>query len=119
MTFTFTFDGHDVPAEDGQTIAAALLASGVRTWRTTRLDARPRGLFCGIGACHDCLLTVNGTPHLRACLTEARPADHIHPDRPPLPAQTGTSARPDVPARPVGALAPVEPTGGGDVPAQG
>lgn len=69
----FSFDGRQVPFDDGQSIAAALLAHGVRSWRTTRVDARPRGLFCGIGICFDCLLVVDGRPNVRACLTPARP----------------------------------------------
>ncbi|KQX61825.1 (2Fe-2S)-binding protein [Angustibacter sp. Root456] len=68
----FSFDGRQVLFDDGQSIAAALLAHGVRSWRTTRVDARPRGLFCGIGICFDCLLVVDGRPNVRACLTPAR-----------------------------------------------
>jgi predicted molibdopterin-dependent oxidoreductase YjgC len=71
------FDGRSLPVRPGQTVAAVLLAAGVRSWRTTRVAGRPRGLFCGIGACFDCLVTVNGTPSVRACLTEARPGDVI------------------------------------------
>lgn len=72
-----TFDGRPLPVRPGQTVAAVLLAAGVRSWRTTRKAGRPRGLFCGIGACFDCLVTVNGTPSVRACLTVARPGDVI------------------------------------------
>ena len=75
-TVPFTFDGRPMTAEAGQTVGAALLAAGVRSWRRTRSGGRPRGLFCGIGACFDCLVTVNGTT-VRACVTEARPGDVI------------------------------------------
>ncbi|HEX5116210.1 MAG TPA: (2Fe-2S)-binding protein [Pseudonocardiaceae bacterium] len=71
------FDGRPLPVQPGQTVAAVLLAAGVRSWRTTRVAGRPRGLFCGIGACFDCLVTVNGTPSVRACLTEVQPGDVI------------------------------------------
>jgi predicted molibdopterin-dependent oxidoreductase YjgC len=71
------FDGRALPVVPGQTVAAVLLAAGIRSWRTTRGAGRPRGLFCGIGACFDCLVTVNGTPSVRACLTEARPGDVV------------------------------------------
>ena len=50
---------------------------GVLSWRTTRRDERPRGAFCGIGSCFDCLATVNGQPNQRACLVPARPGDEI------------------------------------------
>ena len=74
---TFAFDGREMTAEAGQTIAAALLATGVRSWRTTRVEGRPRGLFCGIGICFDCLVTVNGEASRRACLTEVQPGDRV------------------------------------------
>jgi predicted molibdopterin-dependent oxidoreductase YjgC len=74
---TFTFDGREVQAEAGQSVAAALLAAGIRSWRTTRLEGTPRGLFCGIGVCFDCLVDVNGQPGVRACLTEVHEGDRI------------------------------------------
>lgn len=72
-----TYQGRTLPMTPGQTVAAVLIAAGIRSWRTTRFDGRPRGLFCGIGVCFDCLVTVNGVPSLRACVTEARPGDVI------------------------------------------
>lgn len=72
-----TVDGRTVPVENGQTIAAALHADGMRSWRTTRLGGRPRGLFCGIGVCFDCLVTVNGRASVRACLAPARDGDVV------------------------------------------
>ncbi|MEU8828078.1 (2Fe-2S)-binding protein [Streptomyces sp. NPDC048636] len=77
FTFTFTFDERAVPAEPGQSVAAALIASGIRSWRTTRVEGRPRGVFCGIGVCFDCLVTINGSPNQRACVIEARPGDVV------------------------------------------
>lgn len=74
-----TFAGKEIPFEPGQTVAAALIAAGIRSWRTTRHGAAPRGLFCGIGACFDCLVTVNGSPELRACLLPARDGDVVEP----------------------------------------
>jgi predicted molibdopterin-dependent oxidoreductase YjgC len=66
---TFTFDGASVDAFEGETVGAALLAQGTRALRITRIAAAPRGMFCGIGACHDCLVTLEGTGPVRACLT--------------------------------------------------
>ena len=71
-TVTITFAGRTLQARDGQSVAAALTAAGVRSWRTTRREERPRGLFCGIGACFDCLLTIDGRPAQRACLVPVR-----------------------------------------------
>jgi hypothetical protein len=68
---TFSFDGQQIPYVEGQSIGAALTAAGIRSWRTTRKTARPRGLFCGIGVCFDCLVVVDGHPNERACLARA------------------------------------------------
>ncbi|MEU4292684.1 FAD-dependent oxidoreductase [Kribbella sp. NPDC026596] len=72
-----TVDGHPVTALAGQTVAAVLLTQGRNSWRTTRHTASPRGVFCGIGTCHDCLVVVNGTPDTRACQRTIQDADTI------------------------------------------
>lgn len=79
--FRVTFDGRSLDALPGQTIAAVLWSAGIASWRTTRVDERPRGVFCGIGACFDCLVTVNDLPNQRACLLPARPGDVITTQR--------------------------------------
>ena len=71
-TVTLRFGGRQVPAREGQTVAGALIEAGIASWRTTRGSGRPRGLFCGIGVCFDCLLTIDGRPGQRACLVPAR-----------------------------------------------
>jgi hypothetical protein len=69
---TITFDGHEIPFLPGQTVGAALTAAGIRSWRTTRVEGRPRGLFCGIGVCFDCLIVADDRPNQRACLLLAQ-----------------------------------------------
>jgi hypothetical protein len=76
---TFSFAGKDIAAEPGQSVGAALIAAGHRSWRTTRHGGAPRGVFCGIGICFDCLVVVNGRPNQRACLTEACDGDRVEP----------------------------------------
>lgn len=71
---TFSFDGRAVAFGPGQTVGAALIASGVYSWRTTRTSGRPRGLFCGIGVCFDCLIVIDDVPNQRACLVPAAAA---------------------------------------------
>ena len=64
-------DGRSVEAAAGDSVAAAMLAAGiVRTQVTPRL-ALPRGPYCGIGACFDCLVTIDGVGNRRACMVEA------------------------------------------------
>lgn len=74
-------DGEPVRARPGQTIAAALIAAGRSSWRTTRGSGEPRGLFCGIGVCFDCLVTVNGVGSVRACLATVQAGDVIASER--------------------------------------
>ncbi|MEU3844253.1 (2Fe-2S)-binding protein [Streptomyces sp. NPDC028635] len=75
--YPFTFDGRTLTALPGQSLAAALWSAGILSWRTTRGTGAPRGVFCGIGVCHDCLATVNGRPNQRACLVAVRPGDTV------------------------------------------
>ncbi|WP_210725629.1 (2Fe-2S)-binding protein [Arthrobacter silvisoli] len=67
---TITFDGRPLTATAGQSVGAALASQGVTAWRSTRKGGKPRGLFCGIGVCFDCLVTVDGETNQRACLVE-------------------------------------------------
>jgi len=62
----------DVPCRPGQTVAAALTEAGIRDFRATRRGPA-RGIFCGMGVCQDCLVEVDGTPNMRACMTRAQP----------------------------------------------
>ncbi|MFC8069374.1 (2Fe-2S)-binding protein [Streptomyces sp. NPDC057293] len=75
--FTVTVDGRRTEALPGRTVAGVLWAAGITSWRTTRGSGRPRGVFCGIGVCFDCLVTVNDRPNQRACLVPVRPGDVI------------------------------------------
>jgi hypothetical protein len=79
----FSFGNREIEAEPGQSIGAALITAGYRSWRTTRHYGAPRGIFCGIGICFDCLVTVNGRPNQRACLTEAHQGDQVDPQEGP------------------------------------
>ncbi len=75
--FVIHVNGNPIPAYPGETIATALLAAGVKAFRHTALSGEPRGPFCGMGLCFDCLVTVNGQPNVRACLTYAQPGDQV------------------------------------------
>jgi predicted molibdopterin-dependent oxidoreductase YjgC len=65
-------DGNKVAAITGEPIAAALLAAGIRKFRVTPRFGSPRGLFCGIGRCTDCVMTVDGQPNVRTCVTPVK-----------------------------------------------
>ena len=64
-------DGSPVEAFEGETVATVLLAQGRIATRTT-VKGEPRGIFCGMGVCFDCLVVVDGVPNTRACMTWVR-----------------------------------------------
>ena len=66
---TILVDGKPMQARKGEMILAALLAEGIIINRYTAKRHEPRGLFCGIGQCTDCMMTVNGVPNIRTCIT--------------------------------------------------
>jgi len=65
-------DGQAVSAYAGETVATVLLALGMYTFRRTDRLHAPRGMYCGMGVCFDCLVTVDGQPNVRACVTTVR-----------------------------------------------
>ena len=65
---SFVFDGQEVRAYDDMTIAVALHAAGFRNISKSATDKRPRGLYCAIGNCSSCMMTVNNVPNVRTCL---------------------------------------------------
>ena len=68
---SLTLDGRTVDAHEGETVAAVLLAEGHIATRKTRRGS-PRGVYCGMGVCFDCLVVVNGVPNSRACVSWVR-----------------------------------------------
>ena len=62
-----TIDGRPFAARTGDTVAAALLLAGAVVCRTAPASGAPRGPFCLMGACHDCLVTIDGQPNRQAC----------------------------------------------------
>ena len=65
----FYFDGKEMEGMEGEPIAAALKAAGVMVHRYTKKRHEPRGIFCAIGRCTDCVMIVNGQPNVRTCIT--------------------------------------------------
>lgn len=69
---TIYVDGKKLEAKEGEMIAAALLANNIHTFRFTKKEHEPRGIFCGIGQCNDCVMIVDGVPNTRTCVTPVR-----------------------------------------------
>jgi predicted molibdopterin-dependent oxidoreductase YjgC len=64
----FTFDGRTMEGFEGEPIAIALRANGVLIHRYTAKRNEPRGMFCAIGRCTDCIMVVDGVPNVRTCV---------------------------------------------------
>ena len=65
----FTYDGVEMEGYEGEPIAMALKAAGVEVHRFTAKRHEPRGIFCAIGRCTDCVMVVDGKPNVRTCMT--------------------------------------------------
>jgi len=76
-TVTIVVDGTEMTGVLGQTLAGVMLAAGTVAWRRTSLGDRPRGVFCGIGVCFDCIAVVNGLADVRVCQRRARDGDVV------------------------------------------
>ena len=85
---TVFFDGLPVPARAGESVAAALIASGITATRRTAVSGAARGAFCMMGACFDCLATVDGQAGVQLCLTSVRDGMRIE-------TQVGAPSLPD------------------------
>lgn len=69
----FRFDGTDIPAHEGESIAAALWAAGIRTWATPVTEGAPpaRTMFCAMAMCQQCTVWIDGA-RIEACRTPVR-----------------------------------------------
>ena len=64
-----TLNEQKVLVPQGTTVAAMVLAQGLRVTRTTAVSGKPRAPFCMMGACYDCLMIIDGKTNQRACVT--------------------------------------------------
>ena len=62
-------NGNLIDAYEGETVAVALLAAGISPFRLSSKNKEPRSLYCGMGICYECLVTINGLHAQRACVT--------------------------------------------------
>ena len=70
-------DGRSVAAREGDTVSAALLASGLDARRATAVSGAPRLPYCMMGVCFDCLVTVDGVGNRQGCLVPVSPGMKI------------------------------------------
>ncbi|KAA0010979.1 MAG: FAD-dependent oxidoreductase [Thermoplasmata archaeon] len=83
----FYYNGKKLKAYEGETIASALHANGIKILSKSAKLARPRGFFCGIGKCSSCLMKVNGIPNVRTCITLVKEGMVVEDDDKDLPSK--------------------------------
>ena len=66
-----TLDGAPLDLPEGANLAAALLGAGIDSLRVTPVSGAPRGPFCMMGACFDCLIEVEGVTR-QACMMQVQ-----------------------------------------------
>ena len=65
-------NGKAIEVSEGETVGSVLLKRRQQALRNTRIEGKPRGMFCGIGICFDCIVTIDEVINQRACVTQLR-----------------------------------------------
>jgi aerobic-type carbon monoxide dehydrogenase small subunit (CoxS/CutS family) len=81
LEIEFQLDGRPERCPEGVTAAAALFHVGRRASRITARRRAPRALFCGMGACFECAMVIDGRAGVRSCVTLVRPGMRIETQR--------------------------------------
>ena len=81
LSLTIFIDGTATPARHGDTVAAAMLGSGHVACRTTAVSGAPRGPYCLMGVCFDCLVKIDGDANRQACMTTVQDGMRIETQR--------------------------------------
>ena len=75
------FEGVTLSAHQGDTVAAALISASQKSFRETPISGAPRGPFCMMGICFDCLVEIDGLANIQACMIEVRAGMRIRRQR--------------------------------------
>ena len=78
-TITIEIDGQEIEVAPGISVAAAMLNSGVWTFRRS-VGGEPRAALCGMGSCYECRVTIDGVPQRRSCLEPVRAGMRVRTD---------------------------------------
>ena len=76
---TIWWSGRQLAARPGDSVAVALLAAGVTTTRATPVSGAPRGPYCLMGACFECLAIVDGRANVQTCMVGVREGMRVEP----------------------------------------
>lgn len=77
----FEFEDREVTAREGESVAAALLAAGLRGFRATAISGAPRAPWCMMGICFDCLMEIDGIASRQACMVTVEPGMRVRRQR--------------------------------------
>lgn len=73
----FSFDGRDIEAREGDSVAAALFAAGSGLTRHSVVSGELRAPYCMMGACFECLAEIDGLPNQQTCMIRVRPGMNV------------------------------------------
>ena len=62
-------DNTVVTAFEGEMISTVLHVEGISKFQRKHKTRKPAGIYCGMGICYECLVTINGVQNIRACQT--------------------------------------------------
>ncbi|MBS3819699.1 (2Fe-2S)-binding protein [bacterium] len=75
--FNIQVDNEFLTAYHGETLATVLLSAGKKIMRKSLKNKNPRGYYCGMGICNECLVKLEDETRVRACQTLAEPSMKI------------------------------------------
>lgn len=75
---SFHFEGRKIETREGMNLAAALLANGIIDFHASEVSGAPRGPFCLMGTCFECLVVIDGKTGRQACMTQVTKGMAVH-----------------------------------------
>jgi len=91
---TLSFDGREIAAIEGDTVAAAVLRAGAVSTRQSPVSGTPRAPYCMMGVCFECLMEIDGMPNQQACMIQVRDGMSVRSQsRPDQSSQPSEAAR--------------------------
>ena len=81
---TIWFEESTVQAQEGESVAAALLIAGVKYLRSAQVSAKPRMPYCWMGVCYECLLEIDGEQNQQSCLITVKDGMHVRRQSPAI-----------------------------------
>lgn len=76
-TVPIEVNGKQINVTRELTVAAALLTTGVHTFRHTPVSGQPRGPLCMMGVCFECLVVIDGVPNQQSCMRQVEPGMRV------------------------------------------